>query len=208
MNFKSWLQNEMMWRPAGQAMSKDDYLRRQADPDFIANNRFQSYDKRVETGKSVEQKIFDSLVACGMKLKPASNNEDMFSKIDAWWDTGKGVSGLQIKYRDTGDDILFEVMKDVKRNILGRDMIGKADYYAVLRTTGDIVVVAVAEAKKIIEQGLKTVKQNGMKDAKIPAGNSFAFFKIRPDARTGQNKLMAFLPVSALTNIRPPCKVQ
>jgi len=172
------------------------------------DNRFQDYDARVQYGKSIEQQIFDSLVGCGLKLRPPSTTEDKYDKIDGWWDTGAGVKPIQIKYRDTGDDILFEVMKDYDRRVPGRDMIGKAEFYAVLsKTGGKIVMVNVAEAKQLIEDMVRDAEAGGF-DERGNYRQGGAMLRIRPDPRTNQDKLMAYILVNMLRQVIPPCQAK
>lgn len=218
MNFLKWLQiDEARWRgPVGGAFGKtkdnmsqnfsnQNPLDRNPPPQERMDNRFQHINQRVEYGKGIEKQIFDSLTTCGMKLRPASDKEDMFDKIDGWWMTKSGEFPIQIKYRDTGDDILFEVMKDYRAGIAGRDMIGKAKFYAVLNRTGKIFIVSVAEAKSIIE----TMRANAEKDGFDPNGNyrmGAAMLRLRPDPKSGQEKLMAYIPTNMLKPITPACK--
>lgn len=170
------------------------------------DNRFQDIGQRVQYGKSIEKQIFDNLVQCGMKLREPSVQEDKYQKIDGWWETPSGEKPIQIKYRDTGDDILFEVLLDYDRGIPGRDMVGKAVYYAVLtRTGGNIVMVSVAEAKSLIQAAQDAADQEGFDDRGNFRYNG-VMLRIRPDPRTGQDKLMAYIPVSLLKQIVPPCK--
>jgi hypothetical protein len=181
---------------------------RTAPPQMRMGNRFQRIDQRVEYGKSIEKQIFDSLVQCGMKLREPSSQEDMYDKIDGWWETPSGEKPIQIKYRDTGDDILFEVMKDYRRGIPGRDMVGKAEFYAVLsRVGGKIVLVSVAEAKKLIEE-MKTRAEDEGFDQRGNYRMGGAILRVRPDPRSQQDKLMAYIPVSMLKQIAPPCSAQ
>lgn len=174
------------------------------------DNRFQDINSRVAYGKGIEGQIFDSLVACGLHLRQPTSREDKYDKIDGWWDDGSGSEQpLQIKYRDTGDDILFEVMKDYNRGVPGRDMVGRAVYYAVLnRSGGHIVMVEVAEAKRLINAAVAAAEQEGFDDRgnyRFRAGRSMVFLKIRPDPQSGQDKLMAYIPVSSLNSVREPC---
>ena len=181
---------------------------RTSAPQQRMDNRFQHIDQRVQYGKSIEKQIFDSLVRCGMKLREPSNDEDKYDKIDGWWETPSGEKPIQIKYRDTGDDILFEVMKDNKRGVPGRDMIGKAEFYAVLsRVGGKIVLVSVAEAKKLIAQMQSRAEEEGF-DQRGNFRMGGAILRIRPDPRSQQDKLMAYIPVSMLKQISPPCSAQ
>ena len=236
MNFSEWLSiNEARWRgPVGGAFGNDSQRMQQklvkpvtqpkdempkplghspnpADrttpPQMRMGNRFQNFDQRVEYGKSIEKQIFDSLVRCGLKLRQPSNQEDMYDKIDGWWETPDGAKPIQIKYRDTGDDILFEVMKDYRLGVAGRDMIGKAEFYAVLNRGGKIVLVSVAEAKQLIEEMRSKAEQEGFDDrGNYKMGD--AILRVRPDPRSQQEKLMAYIPVSMLRQIIPPCPAQ
>ena len=169
------------------------------------DNRFQHIDQRVEYGKGIEKQIFDSLIKCGLKLREPSIGEDKHDKIDGWWTTASGEKPIQIKYRDTGDDILFEVIKDVRLGIPGRDMIGKAEFYAVLgKQNQRIVMVSVAEAKKLINDMQAAAEHQGFDDR----GNfrmGKAMLRYRDDPRSNQEKLMAYIPVSMLRQIIPPC---
>lgn len=220
MNFKNWFNfDEARWRgPVGGAFGNDSKKMQQKKeippitqhrnpaerlpPPQRMDNRFQGIDQRVQYGKSIEKQIFNNLVGHGLKLREPSGREDMYDKIDGWWETPNGEVPIQIKYRDTGDDILFEVMKDYRKGIPGRDMIGKAVYYAVLsKTGGKIVLVKTAEAKSLIE----ITKQQAEKEGFDNRGNYSAngiFLKIRQDPQSGQEKLMAYLPISIFRDKR------
>lgn len=167
-------------------------------PDERQNNKFQSFHSRVDYGKSIEKQIFDSMVDCGFDLKPATTSEDMHDKIDGWWKRNGLGSPIQIKYRDTGDDILFEVLKDYKKNIPGRDMVSKAKYYAVLDKAGRrINIVNVDEAKSLIRKALQSVEKEGF-DMNGNFRMGRLMLRVRNDPSSGQEKLMAFIPVSEL----------
>jgi hypothetical protein len=141
-----------------------------------------------------------------LKLREPTDRQDKYDKIDGWWETPSGEKPIQIKYRDTGDDILFEVMLDYDRGIPGRDMVGKALFYAVLsRTGGNIVMVSVAEAKQLITMAQNAAEQEGF-DERGNFRMGGVTLRIRPDPRTGQDKLMAYIPVSLLKQVVPPCK--
>ena len=223
MKFSDWLTiNEARWRNStGGAFGNDSQRMNKkikpslnhtpnssdrSPPEQRMNNRFQPINQRVQYGKSIEKQIFDSLVQCGMKLREPSSQEDKYDKIDGWWQTPNGEIPIQIKYRDTGTDILFEVMKDYHRNIPGRDMIGKAKFYAVL-SLGKIVIISVDEAKQLIE----TMKQKAQAEGFDQRGNfrmGKAMLRVRPDPQSQQEKLMAYIPISMLKQILPPCSTQ
>lgn len=207
---KQQKQGMPMKKPEDDSSMNHDYnpADRSPQPQQRMDNRFQHINQRVQYGKNIEKQIFDSLVSCGMKLREPSTSEDMHDKIDGWWETPSGEKPIQIKYRDTGDDILFEVMKDYKRGIPGRDMIGKAEFYAVLsRVGGKIVLVSVAEAKKIISH-MQSLAENEGFDQRGNFRMGGAILRIRPDPRSQQDKLMAYIPVSMLKQILPPCSAQ
>ena len=175
-------------------------------PGTRQQNRFQDREQRVDYGKSIEKKIFDSLVKCGLRLEPVTSSEDKYSKIDAYWVTPNGKKAVQIKYRDTGDDIGFEVMLDYYGGVVGCDMKGRAEFYAVLNRAGNtIVMVRVAEAKAIINQMVQDAENGGFDD-RGTYHKGRAVLMIRPDPRTGIKKLMAYLPVSMLQQVIQPCQ--
>jgi hypothetical protein len=147
--------------------------------------------QRVKAGKKMEQRIIDSMNSAGIIVTPATAQEDMYQKIDGWLD---GQS-LQIKYRETGNDILFEVYKDWIKGIEGRDLCGKADLYACVNLAGQGVIVRTTDIKNLVRAALPTVKDKGFYKA---AGLDI---KLRPDAYHGQLKCVAFIDWSALNII-------
>lgn len=144
--------------------------------------------QRVQHGKKMELRIIDAMNAAGIIVMPATAQEDQYQKIDGWLD-GKG---LQIKYRETGGDILFEVYKDWTKGIEGRDLIGQADLYACVNRSGQGVIVRTAQIKDLIKAALPIVKEKGY----YKAGG--LDIKLRPDAYHGQLKCVAFIDWSAL----------
>jgi len=196
--FKEYL-TEIQKGPVAGAFGKWGKVGRQ-------DNRFQSYSDRVNYGKGIEGQIYKNLEGCGFKLRKPTTAEDKYSKIDGWWNDGTQEHPLQIKYRDSGDDLLFEVMKDYYGNIPGRDMVGQATHYAVLSKDGKIIrVVLVADAKKIINQMVQGVESKGWpkdKTYRMPVEGGLAMLRIRPDPSTGVEKLMAYIPPSALKSVK------
>lgn len=137
----------------------------------------------------MEAAIIASMNAAGIIVTPATAQEDQYQKIDGWLD---GQS-LQIKYRETGDDILFEVYKDWYKDIEGRDLCGKAELYACVNRSGQGVIVRTAQIKDLIKAALPAVKDEGYYKA------NGLDIKLRPDAYHGQLKCVAFIDWSALT---------
>jgi hypothetical protein len=147
--------------------------------------------QRVAAGKKMELRIIDSMNAAGFAVTAATAQEDQYQKIDGWLD---GQS-LQIKYRETGNDILFEVYKDWDRGIEGRDLCGKADLYACVNLAGQGVIVRTTDIKNMVRAALPTVRAAGS----YKSGG--LDIKLRPDAYHGQLKCVAFIDWSALNII-------
>lgn len=167
--------------------------------------------ERVQRGRAVELRILQRLQESGMHLTPPTHAEDAYAKIDAWWHT-QDVSGgpivqkgVQIKYRETGDDILFEVYKDWDRSIVGRDLAGTADYYVTVDRRGTGYMVSVKALKDKVHAALASIDQDGWtyperqhyvdRDAGID-------IKIREDAYHGQQKCMAYIRPRSLPIVR------
>jgi hypothetical protein len=174
----------------------------EAEQQLAPDTRFQSYGARVAQGKGVEDQIYQHLSQNGMRLFKPKPEEDMHSKIDAWWSQPDGAAkGIQIKYRDTGDDVLFEVWKDYKNRIPGRDMVSKAEYYAVKDRAGQIRLFKTAEAKMIVNMMMKRVEQVGWSernDFKMVVPGGFGYLMLRQDPASGVEKVVAYIPTGAL----------
>jgi hypothetical protein len=100
------------------------------------------FDTRLDSGKGVEDWIRNKLREYGFDVQNVSVTTDKKDKIDAIVN-GKSA---QIKFRETGDDILFELIRpwddnktffDQIREKSGRDADGKAEQYVVLNRTRD-----------------------------------------------------------------------
>ena len=108
----------------------------------------EEYDTRVTYGKTIEKYIQDELKKNDMVIQDPTEYEDMHDKIDGYIVNEQGLRiPLQIKYRETGDDIIFETtfldkydihhrltMRKLSPNMVmnGRDMIGQSSIYACL----------------------------------------------------------------------------
>jgi hypothetical protein len=109
---------------------------------------------RVKAGLVKEKEIADALKAY-LPVEDSTDAEDKVGKIDRWLAYPTGRVALQIKYRETGRDLLFEVFDTFygwnhKNNKVGRDMIGDAKEYAVLLKDGKTVVIVPTELAKIV----------------------------------------------------------
>ncbi len=161
---------------------------------------------RIKTGREQESLIIQSLRKAGFNLTPASDHDDMIRKIDCWL----GQTPVQVKYRENGTSILFEVYDtfedwDSPRNKIGRDMKGVSEIYAV-RIGNRIFVAKTQEIKGIINLMLTVVKQYGWtevcgmtKTFKFRKNNLEIFLKIQRDPSDGRTKMVAYLPPETLS---------
>ncbi len=158
----------------------------------------------VKIGRKMEQRIIDSMSIYGLDITPATVAQDMFDKIDAWWDRSGEVVPIQIKYRETGNDIVFEVLKDYDRGTPGRDVTGKAEVIAVLNSSGDtIYMVDFDEAVGIVRQMQDEVDKVGF-DNNGNFNMDGAMLRIRYSPQSDTHKLLAYVPISMLQLIEPP----
>lgn len=152
------------------------------------------YSKRIEAGKRVEHKIINSLRQMGYKIEDPTSREDMTDKIDGWWIDKKGNRyPLQIKFRQSGDDIIFELIQDVRLNNEGRDMKSKAVLYLVADTHGKTRMFLTApikqKAKEVLDVIQKELKQSPFQlDFR---GHGWEA-KMQYDKAHGQKKLVAY----------------
>jgi len=89
---------------------------------------------RVKKGKGEEFLIADKwklqLAKQGATLDEVDEQQDMHDKVDRILTTQKGTKfRVQIKYREIGEDVLVELVKNINTWEPGRDMVGVADLY-------------------------------------------------------------------------------
>lgn len=153
------------------------------------------YNQRVDAGKRVEKKILDALRSKGIKIEDPTSSQDMHDKIDGWW-LGKNNNQkypVQIKFRQSGNDILFEIIKDLDRNIAGRDLKSKSVLYLVADKHGTTRLFQTEPIKKKAQEILNIVQQDLEDDPKQTrwSGNGWEA-KIQYDSAHGNKKLVAY----------------
>ena len=138
-------------------------------------NKFQDIRTRVDFGRKMESKIIESLRKSGWEISDPKPSQDMRDKIDGWAKRDSKWVPLQIKYRDTGDEISMETMRNWDESRFeyplrfdGRDMVGGAKLYVCLNKSGTMIRICSAdEAKKIAKEGCeklaKEFKNKGIK---------------------------------------------
>ncbi len=121
-------------------------------------------------------------------MRYASQREDMYDKIDLWVTIQGTERAVQIKHREVGDDIIYEIYKDAYDESAppnGRDYLGKAEFYVAVDTKRQGFVVLTKTLKDVATE---YVQQNGIR----PGEHRGAVFKTTRDRATGNPKLMAF----------------
>ena len=161
---------------------------------------------RVQRGKTVEERIKDVLRANGFQVTDPTSAEDMYQKIDCFLDG----QAAQIKYRDSGDDILYELIKphdlgmSLQQNMKlnpGRDFRGKAAYYVVLTRDGrKIYIIPVQHIKVVLMQAAKEYGNQALeRPFKSSAGIEFKPLTDPADRRI--TKVNAFIPPAVFAGI-------
>ena len=171
------------------------------------DHRFQRFRDRVNFGKAIEKKVMDALTNMfGWDIDPSTESQDMHEKVDGWIMSGDDRVGiltemtpLQVKYRDTGNDILMEVVKKWSDDMLdippescctGRDMKGMASLYAVLDKDGRIIRMRrVSEARSLAMSLFRRLLESSKKCITLD-GSQIRFTK---DPSTHLPKVMAYL---------------
>jgi len=150
-----------------------------------------NYADRIAAGKATEKVILDALRKQGVVIEDATPEEDSDDKIDGWIVKDGIRYALQVKFRETGDDILFEVVKDLEKNIPGRDSVSKAHYYLVVDRAGTARLFLIAPIKKLALQ-LLTIVQGLWRTGKTRWKGIGWELKITIDRANGHTKLMAY----------------
>jgi hypothetical protein len=147
--------------------------------------------QRLAAGWSAEKKVID---AFNRMIGPTTTSSEYAdkgdSKIDAIVDV-KGKSYLmQIKSRESGDDILVEWYRDYP-TVIGRDQKTRADWYAVLSSNGtQIMVVDTQEVKEACKRMVDVWEKSNHQQTQFPEGEiSLQASRDRP----GAYKLIVFL---------------
>jgi hypothetical protein len=165
---------------------------------------------RVRHGRIREGQIANALKdQIGLPITDASEYDDKERKVDRWLAYPSGRVALQIKYREVGEDLLFEVYDkffdwDHPKNKLGRDMFGDAKEYAVLLADRHTVVMVPTQlAKEAIAKMTETARKEGF-TTHGSVSSTLRYFahglklelKIQRDPGDGRQKMVAYIPAS------------
>jgi hypothetical protein len=156
------------------------------------------YEQRVKSGRHIEALILEAMrkrvEGRNVVFEEPTNQEDLYDKIDAWLinPIGKRYS-VQIKYRESGDDIIFEVCKDIPSWSPGRDLLSVSQLYLFVDRdkTARLYWTAPihADAQVLFEQAKKDLTEHPEKTQWF--GEGYEMFR-RPDRANGKDKLVAF----------------
>lgn len=152
------------------------------------------YTQRIQAGKKVEFAVLNALRAMGHQIEPPTPEQDKVEKIDGFWIGSKGGRfPLQLKVRESGDDIIFEVIKDIDKNIDGRDLKSMAYVYIVSDTRGRARMYLTEPIKKKAEE-LKTMALRDLANDPFKTkwfGEGWEM-RMQIDRAHGQRKLVAY----------------
>ena len=152
------------------------------------------YSQRIDAGKKVESKILDALRKLGHSIDNPTADQDKWEKIDGWWHGTKGgLFPIQVKFRETGDDILFELIKDIDKKIQGRDIISKAVVYLVTDRSGTTRMILTKPIKEKAAELLKIAEKDMANDPykTFWRGDKWEM-RMQVDHAHGQRKLVAY----------------
>lgn len=179
------------------------------------HTRFLENSVRVRHGLNRERQIAEALkLQAGLPIEDATDAEDRERKVDRWIAYKGNRVALQIKYRETGEDLLFEVYDKFfgwsdPRNKIGRDMLGDATEYAVLlQDRKTIVMVPVAVAKSAINIMIEGAQRqwtvqgtNGGATFRYFANGAKLELKVQRDPRDGRPKMVAYIPAQYFASV-------
>ena len=161
-----------------------------------------AYEARVHYGKQVEKCIMEQLRLQDYKIVEASEGEDMYDKIDGYILNQDAICPLQVKYRQTGDDILFEIsfMDRASTTMVwdGRDMIGKSSTYACLSFDGNTIwLCTTRDIKAKADELAKRLLTSYLKSSTTYLSDSKGELKITTDRESGRKKMLFFAKPSS-----------
>jgi len=157
--------------------------------------------ERVVVGKAVEREIIEFLRTKGLHISPSSVGEDEHGKIDGWLVWNGEKEPIQIKFREGGNDVIFEILRDIDKMLVGRDMESKATIYIVMDTYSTIRMFRVDDLKshaKVLQKYV--LDEHKIFPKKVNWGRrEQCSVKITIDKANGKRKLMAYFNPTMLT---------
>lgn len=156
------------------------------------------YTERVKQGKEIEWRIVSALrkrlEPRGIKLEVPTNKEDVKDKIDLWVTNPKGRRlSVQVKYRESGDDLIFEIVKNVRLWDDGRDYICRAQLYFFVDRQGTGWLYWTDPIKASVKHLREKAKTDlDLNPCRMQWEDKGWEMKITTDHAHGNDKLMVF----------------
>lgn len=145
-------------------------------------------------GRAIEKEIIEFLRSKGLVITPATVGEDMHDKVDAWIIWNGKREAVQIKFREGGNDVIFEILRDFDKMLPGRDMVSKASIYIIMDTHHTIRMFRVEDLKAKAQALQDYVYQDLEHFPRKTAWGkpNHCSVKITIDRASQQRKLMAY----------------
>lgn len=176
--------------------------------------RFQPESERLQYGWGRENYVIKALERIVGTVQKAPEAKDRYGpKIDAYLTSGLSgrTASVQIKARQSGDDILFELWKDFGRKE-GRDVRTGAEIYAVLDRSGSTIYLvdssAVKQTAKQLYEKWRASADEQPKSPGWPLGQSFTGPEGEIHFQQGDGpyevKAIAYLKPTQFLRLPPP----
>lgn len=160
----------------------------------------ESKKSRLVIGKNIEAQISDLLFPL-FKLMPQSVSEIMDrAGVDRMVVTPRGqVRTLQIKYRETGKDILLELYDpffkgDIAKSRLGRDLAHPCHFVACLIGEN----LHLIHGKALRDRGMQAIHNTSLVWKTGEWFSDGACIRMVRDPKSHISKLLVFLPVNSI----------
>ena len=157
-----------------------------------------NYNDRIKAGKEFEKPIFDALAKVlaprGITILPVTQEEDRYDKIDRWMvNPTKGRYSIQGKRRESGDDLIFEIVKNVCTWEPGRDLICGAQLYFFVDRHGCGWMYHTALIKDSVNKLMAEAQADLIGNPCETQWNGEGYeMRVTTDYARGNNKLMVF----------------
>lgn len=162
------------------------------------------YRTRIQAGKVREASIIIALRGAGMTIEVPTPGQDQQQKIDCWLVDRFGEKHtLQIKSRENGDDIIFEIIKDIHKDVPGRDMYSSTEYYFLVDSVNKGHLYLMPPIRRFAQQVLDIVMND------LSVNNTQTFWRgrngwqarITTDRAHGNQKLMGYFSPKLFTSL-------
>lgn len=181
--------------------------------DYRGTMASQSKHERISRKDETERALKEHLKECGLWSHPGTTEQDKHDKIDGYLKTPKGGPGsgkhsVQLKQRENGADIIFEVDDNIEVDpVHGRDYISKAFFFCCRDPHGNVALVKTSDLRVIADRLLEQYPDRRLPGFDEVEGRSpqlsfgGAKFQNTSDPREGTLKLMGFFPKSLFGTI-------